>query len=157
MPTVKRKLRCSNAQIHSEFESVATAVQWCFQTWSNIMKDYFSFSGKTSRSSYWKFQLVYFGLFIVAGAIFGVFTALLVPDGQSDPLKSLYALSSPVKAVLLFWVLPTYVISVWLSLAVTVRRLRDIGISPWWSLTTCIPYLAFVAIPVFGCIPSKNK
>jgi uncharacterized membrane protein YhaH (DUF805 family) len=46
---------------------------------------------------------------------------------------------------------------VWTLLSTTTRRCRDAGINPWFSATILVPWIAVVAVIVFGCLPSEKK
>ena len=44
-----------------------------------------------------------------------------------------------------------------LSFAVSVRRCRDMGVSPLWVLTLLIPYASIIPFFIFGVIQSEEK
>ena len=48
-------------------------------------------------------------------------------------------------------------IIIWTLLSTTARRCRDAGINPWFSATILIPWIAVIAVIVFGCLPSEQK
>jgi uncharacterized membrane protein YhaH (DUF805 family) len=48
-------------------------------------------------------------------------------------------------------------IIIWTLLSTTTRRCRDAGISPWFSATILIPWIAVVAVIVFGCLKTEKK
>ncbi len=97
---------------------------------------YFDFSGRSSRSEFWLFNLFWFlemaGLVIVAGAA-GTTTEAQKPY---DLLLSL---------VIFAHVIP--------ALAIQVRRLHDIGRSGWWVLISLVP-LGVIAALVWQCTES---
>lgn len=82
------------------------------------LKKYATFSGRSRRSEYWQFFLVYVVILVAASA---VDTMLIADDGMG-------ALTGLVAFGLL---LP--------SLAVTVRRFHDIGKSGWWFFINLVP------------------
>ncbi len=105
------------------------------------IKPYLSFYGKSSRSQYWGVNLLsYFTLMMV-----GLLSALLIMSGIFGVMVAMLLLFSSV------------VILLWLVFAVTVRRCRDIGINPWFTLALLIPYLAIVPFVIFGCLKSESK
>ena len=93
------------------------------------MTKYLSFSGEAKRQEYW-------GLYILANVL--VVTAILMLE---------------VLPLLAFGV---FALSIWLSLSVTTRRLRDAGLSIWWIVCSFVPYVSFIAAIVFGCVGSKT-
>ena len=82
-----------------------------FGYWKSVMQNYAKFEGRARRSEYW-----YFGLF---NFIFSIPLVILFP-----PLNSLYSL-------IVF--IPT--------LAVSVRRMHDVGKSGW-----------FILVPIYNLI-----
>jgi uncharacterized membrane protein YhaH (DUF805 family) len=86
---------------------------------SSVFSNYATFSGRARRSEFWWFALFNFISSIVAAMIDGALGLHLV-----QPLYSLATL------------LP--------SLAVTARRLHDIGRSGWWMLIVIIPLVGWI-------------
>ena len=81
------------------------------------LRKYFSFSGRASRSEYWKFTL----FCLLAGMVAGIIDAAYFGAGTSA-LRT-----GPVGGAFgLFVVLP--------SLAVTWRRMHDVNRSGWWLI-----------------------
>ena len=105
-------------------------------------KGYFDFRGRASRSEFWYFMVLFFALYLVVAIIDELFLSATLnlrslplghylPLGFVDPeVGLLVLLYRPVMA------LPT--------LAVTVRRLHDVGKSGWWSALWVFP------VPVLG-------
>jgi uncharacterized membrane protein YhaH (DUF805 family) len=48
-------------------------------------------------------------------------------------------------------------IIVWTLLSTTARRCRDAGINPWFSATILIPWIAVIAVIVFGCLKTEKS
>ena len=88
----------------------------------NVIRNFLNFSDRASRSEYWWFQLFFFANLAFFGTVFGE----VLSDGY-DFLAS----------VLFFGPLLVP------SLAVTFRRLHDLGYPGWISLGVFIPYLNF--------------
>lgn len=83
------------------------------------LKNYVNFEGRARRKEYWFFVLI-------NAIVSTVLSILLLP---------------------LSWL---YSVAVFLpSLAVTVRRLHDIGRSGWWILIGLIPIVGFIVLLVF--------
>jgi uncharacterized membrane protein YhaH (DUF805 family) len=97
-----------------------------------VLKKYAVFNGRARRKEYWMFVLVNFLIALVIGLLaaiaagFDVHSNTILGTGVNC-LSSLYSL-----AVLL----P--------SLAVSVRRLHDIGKSGWWLLVGLIPLIGWI-------------
>lgn len=81
--------------------------------------NYFTFSGRASRPEYWWWQL---------------FTAMLVLVSLPGTLLLLVVLSD-LNPFLLIAIIPLTILAIFIpSLAVTSRRLHDIGKSGWWQI-----------------------
>lgn len=96
------------------------------------------FSGRASRSEYGWFGL--FLLLVLAALVLGLvvasrFTGARVPYGA-----------------LVLLLVPLYLAGV----SVQVRRLRDAGLSPWWTLASLIPYLGVLLALALTLLPSAG-
>jgi uncharacterized membrane protein YhaH (DUF805 family) len=96
----------------------------------SVLTKYATFSGRARRSEYWWFYLAYVIVSIVASII--------------DGLLGVTVLTIIVSLGLL---IPT--------LAVSVRRLHDIGKSGWWLLIGLIPLVGAIILIVFACQDSQ--
>ena len=85
---------------------------------------YVDFSGRARRSEYWYFSLFTTLLSMVAGILFGA--------------ESIF-----VSLASLAVFLP--------GLAVTCRRLHDIGKSGWWMLIAFVPLVGIILLLVWEC------
>lgn len=103
------------------------------------MKDlekYFNFEGKAKRNEYW--------------AVLALSSLLMV-----STVILFLALSEILLNLSWFFILIVVVAGAIVQFAVIARRLRDIGINPWWTLAILIPYVDIALIIVFGCLESK--
>jgi uncharacterized membrane protein YhaH (DUF805 family) len=109
-------------------------MSWFILAWQRAT----DFSGRSRRKEYWYFQL--FNAMIV------VFLALLA-IAFSDQGKP---------AMIPFYPMFTYclVLSV-PALAVTVRRLHDIGKSGWWYFISFVPIIGGIVLFVFTLLDSE--
>ncbi|WP_427976685.1 DUF805 domain-containing protein [Agarivorans sp.] len=96
-----------------------------------VLKKYVVFNGRARRKEYWMFTL--FSLIITF--LLAVIDAAV---GSAGILGAIYALAV---------FLPT--------LAVSVRRLHDIGRSGWWLLIAFIPLIGAIVLLVFMLLDSK--
>lgn len=101
---------------------------------------YFNLQGKSKRSEYWAMNLFCYVALILAGLI----SALSMMSGVFGVIIGI------------IFMLSVSVALVWLVMAVTVRRCRDIGISPWFTVSLLIPYIAIIPFIVFGCLKSEE-
>jgi len=97
------------------------------------MKKYFNFNGVAKRQEYWAVHII---------AVLTMTIGFII-------LSSIAGFSSLVA-------LAFFIATLWAILATTARRLRDAGLSTWWILALFVPYVAFVAQIVFGCVGSKK-
>jgi uncharacterized membrane protein YhaH (DUF805 family) len=104
-----------------------------------VLKNYVGFEGRSTRTEYWMFVLFNF----IFSAVITLLAALLVNYLE----------------LTLFVFLPyLYSIAVLLpSLAVSVRRLHDIGKSGWWILISLIPFIGSIILIVFYCQDSQTS
>lgn len=101
-----------------------------------ITKHYADFSGRARRTEYWMFTLFY-GLALLAALLF-------------DSLLGTIALFYVIAIFGLFFP----------SLAVTVRRLHDVGKSGWFLLINLIPFVGAIWFLVLMCTdgnPTNNE
>ncbi|MCR5746549.1 MAG: DUF805 domain-containing protein [Lachnospiraceae bacterium] len=102
--------------------TIVEAVKSCFS-------QYVGFSGRARRSEYWYFSL--FELIVsIALSILGAITG----SGIFSVLSGIFALAT---------ILP--------GLAVSIRRLHDIGKSGWFVLISLIPVIGTILIIIWAC------
>ena len=94
------------------------------------MKNYFDFKGTAKRQEYW-------AIFIasIVACIIGIVIT------ETIPLVALVVL----------------VVTLWVYMATTVRRLRDANLHLAWIIVVFIPYISTVAAVVFGIVGSADK
>lgn len=88
----------------------------------NALARYFSFSGRSSRSQFWMFQLVMVLLTIVAVEI----------DMVRGNTFGLGEYGQVTLVLILFHFIPSWTVSI--------RRLHDVGKSGWWYLVSLLPF-----------------
>ena len=98
------------------------------------MKEYFNFNGVAKRQEFWAVHIV---------SILVLIIATMMVEG-AEILGALVALIALVATL-------------WAIIAVTVKRLRDVGLNTWWILVVLVPYVGTVATIVFGCLNSKES
>lgn len=94
----------------------------------NFIQICFSFKGRINRTTWWMMQLLTLPIFIIASVItYNAYTALPMPI----LITSVYLI--PIVLILVL---------IWVSLAVTTKRLHDRDKSGWWLLINFIPIIA---------------
>ena len=94
----------------------------------SVLKNYVGFTGRANRAEFWWFWLANVVIIVVLD---------LIDNAIGSPvLAGIYGL-----AVLL----PT--------LSVAARRLHDSDKSAWWLLLYFIPFLGWITLIVFWCLP----
>lgn len=93
-----------------------------------VLQNYANFNGRARRKEYWMFQLfnsiIIIALYFLGLVVSGIFIGLYV----------LYALAILIP-----------------SLAVTVRRLHDIGKSGWWYFICLVPIIGGIWLLILTC------
>ena len=100
-----------------------------------FISHYFDFKGKISRKQFWFGILTYSVLLIVASCV-----GMMISETAALIIQSL---------VSLLFIIP--------SLALYVRRLRDIGKSPWWILIAAVPIVGALWIFILMCKKGESK
>ena len=104
----------------------------------NVFQNYANFSGRARRSEYWYFTLF---IFLVSAVLSGLNAAVFGTDAQMTiftVIQSLFALATLIP-----------------SIAVTVRRLHDIGKSGWFYFLILIPVVGSIILLVWECKDSE--
>jgi uncharacterized membrane protein YhaH (DUF805 family) len=98
------------------------------------IKKYAVFSGRARRKEYWIFTLWATGISIVL-ALYGDLT-------QNSTLSLVL-----IYGYVAFMFIP--------SIAVSVRRLHDIGRSGWWIFINVVPFIGIIILLIFACTDSQ--
>lgn len=134
-------------------------MEWYVKCW----RQYADFSGRARRKEYWMFSLfnvlIVFVLAIVLPMLFGLLAVSLMQmqvNNDSDPSAIMLGIGYLPSIALALYGLAVMVP----SLAVSVRRLHDIGKSGWTILLGLIPFVGGIILLVFCCQdsqPQENK
>ncbi|PWG04415.1 DUF805 domain-containing protein [Polaribacter aquimarinus] len=109
-----------------------------------VLKQYADFSGRARRKEYWMFMLFHLIIIFLLSFLLGFSSNDFGDDSGPSPI---------VIGVLGIYFLATLIPSI----AVTVRRLHDIGKSGWFYLLNFIPYIGGFIVLIFTCMDSENK
>ena len=101
-----------------------------------VWKKSFDFTSRSSRKEYWYFNLLNFFLFILLRIIQGVLGNIVALNYEVTLGLSLVVLKT-------IEILRTLLIlgSIWTSIPLTVRRIRDVGMSWKWIFLANLPIL----------------
>ena len=102
-----------------------------------VLKQYADFAGRARRKEYWMFTLFNI-IFLFLAAIIDNILGIAYEAIGYGPLSTLYMLAVLIP-----------------GLAVTVRRLHDIGKSGWWILIGLIPVVGAIVLLVFMVMDSQ--
>lgn len=104
-------------------------------------KRYADFTGRSSRMDYWMFQLLFFGVLLVAVVVFAALDSRGITSDGPNLLEAAGGIAAGL--FVLASVIP--------MLAVTVRRLHDQDKSGWYYLLNFIPYVGGFILLFFMC------
>ena len=117
----------------------------------------FDFRGRSSRSEFWYFMLLFILLYLVVAVVDQYLVTATVdirdlPLGQYIPM----GMVDPDVGVLVLLYRPVMAIP---TIAVTVRRLHDAGKSGWWCLLWVfpVPVLGWIYLIPLLCKPSRHS
>nr|WP_318383939.1 DUF805 domain-containing protein [uncultured Enterobacter sp.] len=104
-----------------------------------LFANYFNFSGRTTRKTFWRYTLTSWLVFFV------VFLPECFQMFNADGPESFPLLSCIIAVV---FIIP--------DLSVIVRRLHDANRSGWWSLLTFIPTFRYLIIVIISLLKSSE-
>lgn len=107
-----------------------------------VLKNYANFSGRARRKEFWMFGLIHF---IIMMVLYGLIIGAAAVGGEEGTLvlaaMGLYGLYA------LFILIP--------GIAVTVRRLHDIGRTGTWWLVGFVPFIGAIVLLIFAVTDSE--
>ena len=137
-------------------------MKWFLKCFDGIK---FMFSGRARRKEYWMFQLFNFLIALLFSFLFFMFLfPAVVASSASGDIKELMggiALGGVIFLFILFVPFTIYYGYIFpiTSVAVSVRRLHDVGFSGWWWLLNLtiigIPFIFILSL--LDSKPGKNK
>ncbi len=127
--------------------------------YTQALKKYAVFSGRSRRREYWVFVLVNIVISLLLGWLDSTLNTPAFPMGTFGlPVGTTGPGSAPVSVDTLTLGLLglVYSLAVFVpSLAVTVRRLHDIGRSGWWLLLGFVPLVGSIVLLVFTLLDGQ--
>jgi uncharacterized membrane protein YhaH (DUF805 family) len=112
-----------------------------------VIKKYAVFDGRARRTEYWMFNLFNFLIVFVLEIPFFAVSSMSTNSNSSLPSFLITLFTSIVSLYSLALIIP--------SLAVTVRRLHDIGKSGWWYFISIVPVIGGIWLLVLLCTDSE--
>ncbi|MDX1351747.1 MAG: DUF805 domain-containing protein [Thiomicrorhabdus sp.] len=103
------------------------------------LNQYFNFKDRATRQQFWLFTLIYMVLYQIILAT-DVMTGMYNVEIQAGLASTLFSLGLLIP-----------------SLALSVRRLHDIGKSGWWLLLWLVPIVGWIILLVFYVLDSEKE
>jgi uncharacterized membrane protein YhaH (DUF805 family) len=100
-----------------------------------VLQNYFNFNGRARRKEYWFFVL-FNVIFAIVAAVIDNVLGIASEELGYGPIYGLYALATLIPGI-----------------AVSIRRLHDIGKSGWYFLLALIPCVGGIILLVFDLTP----
>ena len=118
-----------------------------FKSYFTAWKKAFKFQGRSTRKEYWFFVLMNFFvalLFIILNLIQSVLRTYSFSSGNDflQILSNFITILSFIPAIILLG-------SIWVSLPLTIRRIRDVGMKWQWIFLVLIPYIGPIFVLIF--------
>lgn len=110
-------------------------MHWFFNP---IFHQYATFSGRASRREFWMFVLFYIVFYLILHLIETKMEWMFGPENKNGILTTIFTLGLLIP-----------------NLAITVRRLHDLGRSGWWAVTGFLPIIN-LALLVYLAFPSQE-
>ena len=104
----------------------------------------FDFKGKSTRKEYWQFVILN-SIITVISYLFFLSAIALTNDVNSS---FSFAISIPMYIISSIGLL-LFFGSIWVALPLTVRRIRDVGMSWKWIFLVSVPYIGGVFVVIF--------
>jgi len=104
----------------------------------------FDFKGKTTRKEYWHFVILNSIVTVISYVLF--LSAIALTSGVNSSFS--VAISIPLYLISSIGLL-SFFGSVWVALPLTVRRIRDVGMSWKWIFLVSLPYIGSVFVLIF--------
>jgi uncharacterized membrane protein YhaH (DUF805 family) len=99
-------------------------------------KRYFDTEGRATRSEYWG---VYLATWLILAVVTLLFFVLTLTGSVGVAVGSIIMLLTSATLT-------------WAMIATAIRRCRDAGINPWFTLSFLLPYVNFIVFIVFGLL-----
>ena len=113
------------------------------------LSNYFNFSGRTERSTFWWYVFGVFVIVLIASLLDRMIFGGPVSEDMGSAYASQYATQPIAFIVALVFLIP--------NISMGVRRLHDIGKSGWWLLVGVVPIIGFFILLYFYVQPTAES
>jgi uncharacterized membrane protein YhaH (DUF805 family) len=120
----------------------------------SCLSQYAGFQGRAPRSEFWWFTLFYLLVDVAVIALGGMLMSgtIVSMQGNVDQSVSWYVMTAPN------WLMIIAHLALFLpTLAVTVRRLHDVGRTGWWILVSFVPLFGLLLLLFWWVQPSQQE
>ncbi|MFG1201986.1 DUF805 domain-containing protein [Xanthobacter aminoxidans] len=120
----------------------------------SCLSQYAGFEGRAPRSEFWWFTLFYILVDVAVIAVGGMLLtgSITSVQGNVDRSVSWYVMTAPN------WLMIIAHLALFLpTLAVTVRRLHDVGRTGWWILISFVPFFGILLLLFWWVQPSQRE
>ena len=104
----------------------------------------FDFKGKSTRKEYWHFLILNSIVILISYVLF--LSAIALTNSVNSSFS--VAISIPMYIISSIGLL-LFFGSIWVALPLTVRRIRDVGMSWKWIFLASVPYIGSVFVVIF--------
>ena len=115
------------------------------KSYISAWKRSFDFKGRSTRKEYWQFVILNSFIFLIFWIIF-LFTLGIALGANSSGIS--FSISILLDMIFLVGLL-LFLGSIWIALPLTVRRIRDVGMSWKWIFLVSVPYIGGAFILIF--------
>ena len=133
----------------SSMTKITEIIFFMLTSYISAWKRPFDFKGKSTRKEYWYFVILNSIITVISYFLF--LSAIALTNGSNSSFS--FAIS-----ILLYFIssigLLLFFGSIWVALPLTVRRIRDIGMSWKWIFLVSLPYIGGVFVVIFLTRPS---
>ena len=118
-----------------------------FKSYITAWKKAFKFQGRSTRKDYWFFVLINFFIAFIL-LLFNLIQSVLRTYSFSSDNDFLQILSN---FIIILNFIPAIILlgSIWVSLPLTIRRIRDVGMKWQWIFLVLIPYIGPIFVLIF--------
>jgi uncharacterized membrane protein YhaH (DUF805 family) len=131
-----------------------------FGYFKNCWKHYADFKGRAKRKEFWYFTLFSYLIIFMLCIIGGIIGQYIGNNIYSNYDWEYDWIQESIQESIIYGILCAYIpymIAVLLpSLAVSMRRLHDVGKSGWWILINLIPFAGNMFFIVLMCLDSQD-
>ena len=128
----------------SSMTKITEIIFFMLTSYISAWKRPFDFKGKTTRKEYWHFVILNSIVTVISYVLF--LSAIALTSGVNSSFS--VAISIPMYIISSIGLL-LFFGSIWVALPLTVRRIRDVGMSWKWIFLVSVPYIGGVFVVIF--------